>query len=97
MVKDDADKLCAAIKSNSAAIKCSVQNRGRTVDVTIDTHDEDEVVRKSCVVLADKTKQFAANFSGQWKLQIFTPYRDDKPIATCVLLGAAGAAGSSGY
>jgi len=85
VAKDDTDKLCAALQNGNRAIKCAVQNRGSTVDLTLDTHDEDEVVRRSCEVLAGNMKQYVANFSGQWQLQIFSPYRDDKPIASCAL------------
>jgi hypothetical protein len=54
------------------------------VGVTIISFD-DEVARSICADIADKTTQLTAPLSGQWKLQVFSPSRGDKPLATCLL------------
>ncbi len=79
----EANKLCGAIQDTGLAKQCAVNNRNNTVGIVIDTNDE--VARNLCVDIANKMKPLTADISGEWKLQIFSPYRDDKPLAYCVL------------
>jgi hypothetical protein len=81
---DDTSKLCPSIEGAGLAKQCAVNSRYSTVDVVIDSND-DEVARNICADVADKMTQLTAHFSGSWKLQIFSPYRSDKPMAACVL------------
>lgn len=86
---DDTSRLCPSIEGlglngQSLAKQCSVDSRYSTVDVIIDSND-DEVARNICADAANKLAQLTAHFSGSWKLQIFSPYRSDKPMSTCVL------------
>jgi PBP1b-binding outer membrane lipoprotein LpoB len=81
---DDTPKLCSSIEGTGLAKQCSVNSRDSTVDVIIDSYD-DQVARNICADVANKMTQLTANFSGSWKLQIFSPYRSDKPMAACVL------------
>ena len=77
-------KLCEATKDSTLVMKCFVSDRDSTVGITIDTHD-DEAARQMCIDFASKMKPLASGLSGQWKLQIFSPYRDDKPLSYCAL------------
>lgn len=79
----ETDKLCGAIQDTGLAKQCVVNNRNNTVGIVIDTNDE--AARNLCVDIASKMKPLTANFTGQWKLQIFSPYRDDKPLSYCTL------------
>ncbi len=81
---DDTSRLCSSIEGAGLAKQCSVNSRNSAVDVMIDSND-DEVARNTCADVANKMTQLTAHFSGFWKLQIFSPYRSDKPMATCVL------------
>jgi hypothetical protein len=86
---DDTSQLCSSIEGlgpdgHGLAKQCSVNSRNSTVGVVVDSND-DEVARNICAGIADKMAQLTAHFSGSWKLQIFSPYRSDKPMATCVL------------
>lgn len=81
---DDTSKLCSSIEGTGLAKQCSVNSRYSAVDVIIDSND-DEVARNICADVANKMTQLTAHFSGPWKLQIFSPYRSDKPMATCLL------------
>jgi hypothetical protein len=81
---DDTSSLCPSIERAGPAIKCAVNSRDSVVDVTLDSFD-DEVARNVCADIADKTTQLTASLTGQWKLQVFSPYRSDKPLATCSL------------
>jgi hypothetical protein len=80
---DETNKLCGAIIDTGLTKQCVVSNRNNTVGVVIDTNDE--AARSLCVDIANKMKPLTADLTGQWKLQIFSPYRDDKPLAYCVL------------
>lgn len=77
------NKLCGAIQDTGLTKHCVVDNRNSTVGIVIDTNDE--AARNLCVDIANRIKPLTADLSGQWKLQIFSPYRDDKPLAYCVL------------
>jgi uncharacterized protein YceK len=81
---DDTSQLCSSIEAAGLAKKCSVNSRNSTVEVIIDSTD-DEVARNICAGAADKLMQLTAHFSTPWKLQIFSPYRSDKPLAACLL------------
>jgi hypothetical protein len=80
---DETNKLCGAIKDTGLTKQCSVSNLASTVGIVIDTNDE--AARNLCVDIANKIKPLTADLTGNWKLQIFSPYRDDKPLAYCVL------------
>jgi hypothetical protein len=60
-----------------------VSTRSYNVGIVIDTNDE--AARNLCAEIADKIKTLTAGLTDQWKLQIFSPYRDDKPLAACYL------------
>jgi hypothetical protein len=77
-----ADKLCAAIKDSGYTQKCSANPLDGTVGIVAGT-DDDEAARNLCAAIAGKMKPLNAGLTGQGKLQIFSPYRDDKPLAAC--------------
>lgn len=79
-----ADKLCAAIKDAGYTQKCSANPLDGTVGIVAGT-DDDEAARKLCAAIAGRMKPLGAGVTGQRKLQIYSPYRDDKPLATCPL------------
>jgi uncharacterized lipoprotein YajG len=81
---DDTSQLCPFIKDTGQAKQCSVNSRNSTVNVQIDSND-DEVARNICADVADRLTRLTAHFSAPWKLQIFSPYRSDKPLAACSL------------
>jgi hypothetical protein len=81
---DDASLLCASIEGAGLASQCSVNSRFGTIDVMIDSND-DEVARKACANIANRMTQLTAHFSSSWNLQILSPLRSDKPMAVCVL------------
>jgi hypothetical protein len=83
-VANDMSGLCTSIEGTGLAKQCAVNSHDSLVDVTIDSFD-DEVARNICADIADKTTQLTAHLSGQWKLQVFSPYRSDKPLAACLL------------
>jgi hypothetical protein len=83
VASDATNKLCGAIQDTGLTKHCVVDNRNSTVGVVIDTNGE--AARSLCVDIANKMKPLTADLTGQWKLQIFSPYRDDKPLAYCVL------------
>lgn len=81
---DDATKLCPAVESAGLAKQCVIDNRYGSVDVIVDSFD-DQVARNACAAIAEKLKPLTVQFSGKWKLQVFSPYRSDKPMASCEL------------
>jgi len=81
---EDVPGLCSSIVGGGLAKQCTVNSREGLVGVMIDSFD-DEVARNVCADIAGKTTQLTAHLSGQWKLQVFSPYRSDKPLATCLL------------
>ncbi len=81
---NDMPDLCSAILAAGLAKQCAVNIHDNLVEVTIDSFD-DEIARNTCADIADKTAHLTANLSGQWKLQVFSPYRSDKPMAACFL------------
>lgn len=76
--------ICSSITSAGLAKQCAVNSRESLVEVTVDSFD-DEAARNICADIADKTIQLTTHLSGQWKLQVFSPYRGDKPLAACSL------------
>ena len=80
----ETDSLCKAALSTGVAKQCSVNNLDSTVGIVVDT--DDEKARTLCADIAGKMKPATAGLSDKWKLQIFSPYRDDKPLAACFLL-----------
>ncbi len=83
VVSAETNKLCGAIQDTGLTKHCAVDNRNSTVGIVIDTNDE--AARNLCVDIANKLKPLTADLTGNWKLLIFSPYRDDKPLAYCVL------------
>jgi hypothetical protein len=81
---DDTSKLCSSIEGISLAKQCVVNNSFSEIGVTINSND-DEVARNICADIANKMKKLVAHFSVSWKLQIYSPFRGDKPLATCLL------------
>lgn len=81
---NDIPGLCSSIEKTGLARQCAVNSHDSLVSVTIDGFD-DEAARNICAEISQKTTQLTAHLSGQWKLQIFSPYRSDKPLATCSL------------
>jgi hypothetical protein len=82
---DDTSKLCSSIDEGfSLAKQCAVNNSYSEVGVTIDSND-DEVARNICADITKKMMKLTAHFSASWKLQIYSPFRSDKPLATCLL------------
>lgn len=78
------DKLCKAAIGTGLTKQCSFNNLDSTVSIVADT-DDDQKARTLCADIADKLKPESAGLSDKWKLQIFSPYRDDKPLAACFL------------
>ncbi|MGB8516969.1 MAG: hypothetical protein WCD45_03680 [Gallionella sp.] len=81
---DDAAGLCEILGSNALAKMCRVNPNSNSVDVMIDSSDE-QAGRNTCDLIAGKLKPITAEFKASWKLQIFSVYRDDKPLASCDL------------
>jgi hypothetical protein len=81
---DDTSRLCSSIVGTGLTKQCAVQTGDSTVHITIDSLD-DEAGRDVCADVANRMMQLTAHFSGKWMLQVFSPYRSDKPLATCPL------------
>jgi len=82
-VIDDAYRLCKAMEGTGLTTQCEVKGWGSTVDVRIDTNGAE--ARKICAGTADMMAKQTRTFAGKWKLQIFSPYSGDRPIAVCTL------------
>jgi hypothetical protein len=80
----DTSGLCPAIQRTGLAAQCEVSVFDSTVHVMIDK-DDDEVARNVCAGIAGRIVQQTARLPAQWKLQVYSPYRSDKPLATCPL------------
>jgi len=61
--------------------QCSTSNLVNTVGIVVDTNDE--AARNLCGNIANRIRPLTSNFGNNWKLQIFSPYREDKPLAVC--------------
>jgi hypothetical protein len=81
---NDMSGLCTAIADTGLVGRCSVNSRDSVVEVTIDSFD-DEVARNTCADIVYKTTRLTTHMPAMWKLQVFSPYRSDKPMATCPL------------
>jgi hypothetical protein len=82
-VIDDAYRLCKAMDDTGLTTQCEVKGWGSTVDVRIDTNGAE--ARKICTGVVDMMAKQTRTFAGKWKLQIFSPYSGDRPIAVCTL------------
>ncbi|MGA7596042.1 MAG: hypothetical protein WCA64_12690 [Gallionella sp.] len=80
----DTSGLCPAIQRTGLAAQCEVSRSDSTVHVMID-NDDDEVARNVCAGVAGRIAQQTALLPAQWMLQVYSPYRNDKPLATCPL------------
>ena len=74
--------LCTAIMDTNLARQCTAA--GSTAAVVIES-DDDEVARETCAKIASRITQVTSRLSGNWQLQIFSPYRSDKQNASCPL------------
>lgn len=81
---DDAYKVCTAMEGTGLTTQCSVHGWDRTIDITIDTNGSE--ARKICQGAVEAMSKKTRSFAGNWKLQIFSPYSGDRPIAVCTLL-----------
>jgi hypothetical protein len=81
---EDASRLCTAIEASGLARQCTISSRFNTIGVIIDSND-DEVGRNVCAAIANRFSPLTSRFSGHWKLQVFSPYRSDKAMASCPL------------
>jgi hypothetical protein len=80
-VNYETNRLCGAILDTGLTKQCLVNNQDSTVNIVIDTNDE--AARNLCIDIAGKTKSLTNGIPALWKLQIYTPYRTDKPVAVC--------------
>ncbi len=80
----DTSGLCSAIQRTGLAVQCAVNSGDSTVHVMI-ANDDDEVARNVCAGIAVRIVQQTARLPAQWMLQVYSPYRSDKPLATCPL------------
>jgi peptidyl-tRNA hydrolase len=78
----DAGAICKAISDTGLARQCEAGNA--TVAVVIDS-DDDEAGRETCGKISARVSHAAAKLKGSWQLEIFSPYRSDKQIASCPL------------
>ena len=79
----EAGQLCAALKDAGLTGKCTVNSVNNTLGIAIDTDDVKAI--SLCPDIANRIKPSTMGLAGQWKLQILSPYRDDKPLGDCVL------------
>lgn len=81
---DDTAGLCPAIESTGLVKQCTVNSRDGTVHVMTD-NDDDQAARDICAEVVSRMAQRTAALSARWMLQVYSPYRDDKPLAGCPL------------
>jgi len=81
---DDTSRLCSSITGAGLAKQCAAYTSDGTIHITIDSFDDD-AARNVCAEVANRMAQLTAHYSGKWMLQVFSPYRSDKPLATCPL------------
>jgi hypothetical protein len=74
--------ICTAIMDTNLARQCKVENS--TAAIVIES-DDDEAAREACAKIAAGISRVSAKLSGSWQLEIFSPYRTDKQIASCEL------------
>jgi hypothetical protein len=80
----DTSGLCSAIQRTGLAVQCKVSGSDSTVHVMI-ANDDDEAARNVCAGIAVRIAQQTASLPVQWMLQVYSPYRSDKPLAICPL------------
>ena len=83
-VANEISGICRTITATGLVKQCTINGHDNAVEVIIDSFD-DEVARNVCAEIADKTTRLNVRLSGEWKLQVFSPYRSDKPMAACYL------------
>ena len=81
---DDTSRLCPSIEATGLAKQCAVSSRDSTVRVMIANND-DEVARNICADVVNRVAQQTVHLSGRWMLQVYSPYRNDKALASCSL------------
>jgi len=81
VASEGTQKVCDAIKITAPTKQCVASEWNRSIAIVIDTTDE--VARNLCEEIGRKIKPLTGDLSGQWKFQIFSPYREDKPLAAC--------------
>ena len=84
VVEDKARKLCAAVLNNGLSTLCIPSDEHHKIGIMFDSNDG-EMARRLCMEVASKLKPMMADFSGQWKLEVYSPLRIDKPLNYCVL------------
>ncbi|MCG6933131.1 MAG: hypothetical protein LJE57_05785 [Gallionella sp.] len=82
--QEDMSGLCPAIQHTGLTKQCAVSGFDSAVHVMI-ANDDDEVARNVCAEVVNRIAQQAARLPAQWMLQVYSPYRSDKPLATCPL------------
>ena len=79
-----ATELCSVILNTGLTGLCIPGDQNQTVGIMIDSID-DEKARQLCIAVADKIKPMTATLSGQWRLEVYSPHRSDKPLNYCAL------------
>ena len=82
--QQDTSGLCPAIQHTGLTKQCAVNDSDSTVHVMI-ANDDDEVARNVCDEVVNRIAQQTVRLSAQWMLQVYSPYRNDKPLAACPL------------
>lgn len=77
-------QVCPAIVGTGLAKQCTVSSSDHTIHITIDSFD-DNAARNACADVVNRVAKQTANMSAQWILQVYSPYRSDKALATCPL------------
>ena len=80
---EDANRLCSELTATGTTTQCAVKGQGMTVDVRIDTNGPEAL--KICTGVVESTAMKIGSFRGRWQLRIFSPFSEERPIATCVL------------
>ena len=80
----EAARLCAVIGKTGLARQCRSDIPGSMINVVVNTED-DESARILCASIANGIRPQISGVAGSWELQIFSPYRGDKPLAHCPL------------
>lgn len=84
VASEKANKLCAAVLNNGLSTLCIPSDEHHTIGIMFDSND-DEMARRLCMEIANKLKPMMADYSGQWKLEVYSPHRIDRPLNYCVL------------
>lgn len=81
---DDTSGLCPAIQRTGLVAECAVNGSDSTIHVMI-VNDDDEAARNVCAEVVNRIAQQTSHLTAQWMLQVYSPYRNDKPLAACPL------------